>query len=364
MAPSCPVGLSGDRLLSKAVSPLPPKTNLPSPTAAQCPFIRMEPSTPDHQLDSLKESTPDQLKSLKESLMRAGIADNNGDLPSPVLPGISFSRLASRRASTFPVELNTWPITQALFEKCFPFHITFDKSLRIISMGSSLTRMFPEAVLDRDMLTKHFTLHRPMMELTYDNIVGSMYSIFVLRIKSYSISGEEVNDSNVIHFKGQMVPISRASDTSLLYLASPRVTSIEELEQQGLYLSDIPIHDVTRDLILLNRHFRVELGISKELEETKKDLQKQKIIAEEERLRADNLLHAMLPKSVAHELKKHREVSAMVFPEVTILFSDIKGFTNICNRCTPIQVVKMLNQLYTHFDGQLEKHNVYKVCYR
>ncbi len=220
--------------------------------------------------------------------------------------------------------------------------------------------MFPEAVLNRDTLTKHFEIHRPLMELTYHNIAASN-SIFILKAKNKMSNGEEVDESNVIHFKGQMVPTSRAKGASILYLASPRVTSIEELEQQGLYLSDIPIHDVTRDLILLNRHFRVELGISKELEETKKDLQKQKIIAEEERLRADDLLHAMLPKSVAYELKKHREVSAMVFPEVTILFSDIKGFTNICNRCTPIQVVKLLNQLYTHFDAQLEKHNVYKV---
>lgn len=50
------------------------------------------------------------------------------------------------------------------------------------------------------------------------------------------------------------------------------------------------------------------------------------------------------------------------FKAVTILFSDIVTFTNIAAACTPMDIVKMLNDLYRRFDAKTSDHNVYKVC--
>jgi hypothetical protein len=47
--------------------------------------------------------------------------------------------------------------------------------------------------------------------------------------------------------------ILMASREHLIYLASPYVTSIPELLQYGMRLSAMPLHDATRDLILLNQ---------------------------------------------------------------------------------------------------------------
>ncbi|GFH23412.1 guanylate cyclase domain-containing protein, partial [Haematococcus lacustris] len=46
---------------------------------------------------------------------------------------------------------------------------------------------------------------------------------------------------------------------------------------------------------------------------------------------------------------------------VTIMFTDIVGFTAFSKECTPGQVMSFLNELFSKMDGLLDKHNVYKV---
>ncbi|RUS72212.1 hypothetical protein EGW08_020026, partial [Elysia chlorotica] len=54
-------------------------------------------------------------------------------------------------------------------------------------------------------------------------------------------------------------------------------------------------------------------------------------------------------------------VEPMTVENVTMLFSDIVGFTAICSTATPLQVVDMLNSLYTHFDQYCVDIDVYKI---
>lgn len=253
-----------------------------------------------------------------------------------------------------------WPISPQLFQTCFPFHVIFDHELVVRHMGVSLQRLFPHAINEAH-LSDLFDLLRPTIQLSYAIIRNSINSLFTVATRNSPTLAESRVVQEPLQFRGQMVPTSQRENCPVLFLASPRISSIEELEQRGLYLSDIPMHDVTRDLILLNRHFRVEMRIAQELEQTKRDLEMQKAQVQEEKARADRLLHAMLPCSVAQELKDNAEASAIEYTSVSILFGDIKDFTVICNRCSPMQVVGMLNELYTLFDSLLEKHQVYKV---
>lgn len=50
-----------------------------------------------------------------------------------------------------------------------------------------------------------------------------------------------------------------------------------------------------------------------------------------------------------------------MFDSVSILFSDVVTFTEICSRITPMEVVSMLNAMYSIFDTLTEQNNVYKV---
>ncbi|WKY12616.1 hypothetical protein Q1695_003872 [Nippostrongylus brasiliensis] len=80
-----------------------------------------------------------------------------------------------------------------------------------------------------------------------------------------------------------------------------------------------------------------------------------------EKKKSDLLLLRMLPKPVAEKLKAGECVQPESYNSVTVFFSDVVSFTTLASKCTPMQVVTLLNELYTFFDETISRHDVYKV---
>jgi adenylate cyclase len=77
--------------------------------------------------------------------------------------------------------------------------------------------------------------------------------------------------------------------------------------------------------------------------------------------RADALLSNAIPASIATRLKHGEERIAETYPETTVLFADIAGFTPWANRTAPDVVVGLLEDLFTRFDGVAAECGVEKL---
>lgn len=82
---------------------------------------------------------------------------------------------------------------------------------------------------------------------------------------------------------------------------------------------------------------------------------------EAERATSERLLLNVLPPSVAQRLKQSDEVIADSFPEATVLFADIVGFTPVAQGLAPAEVVRLLDCVFARWDALAARHGVEKI---
>jgi class 3 adenylate cyclase len=92
-------------------------------------------------------------------------------------------------------------------------------------------------------------------------------------------------------------------------------------------------------------------------------LQKVKVnkILDKQKDQIEHLLLNILPKEVASELQTSGKSVPRHFDEVSVLFTDFKGFTSIADKLSPEDVVAELNECFMAFDNIMEKYNLEKI---
>jgi len=76
---------------------------------------------------------------------------------------------------------------------------------------------------------------------------------------------------------------------------------------------------------------------------------------------SDELLLNILPSTIAEELKSKGNAESKLIDEVTVLFTDFKGFTQLSEQFTPQELVAEINECFSAFDQIMTKHNVEKI---
>jgi adenylate cyclase len=91
------------------------------------------------------------------------------------------------------------------------------------------------------------------------------------------------------------------------------------------------------------------------------DLAREHRALEREQVKSERLLLNVLPEPVAARLKQEEGVIADAYPDVTVLFADIVGFTPLSGRLSAAEVVALLDRIFARWDALAASHGVEKI---
>ncbi len=101
--------------------------------------------------------------------------------------------------------------------------------------------------------------------------------------------------------------------------------------------------------------------LEKKVDDATQEIRAQKEQVEREKKRSDELLLNILPEEVAEELKEKGQADARLMDEVTVLFTDFKGFTELSEKLSPQELVSEIHACFSQFDSIMQKHGVEKI---
>jgi len=90
-------------------------------------------------------------------------------------------------------------------------------------------------------------------------------------------------------------------------------------------------------------------------------LNQEKELLEVEQMKTEKLMLNILPRPIADRLKRGEKNISGSYPDVTILFSDLVGFTKMSSQTSATDLVKLLNDLFTRFDKRADALGVEKI---
>jgi adenylate cyclase len=79
------------------------------------------------------------------------------------------------------------------------------------------------------------------------------------------------------------------------------------------------------------------------------------------RARVDDLLHSMLPHDIVTRIQAGETAIADSHGEVSIIFADLQGFTDLSRKISPSHLLKVLNNLFSTFDLEAERYGIDRI---
>lgn len=250
--------------------------------------------------------------------------------------------------------------------RLFPFCIAFNKSMLVCHVGSSARTLFRDRPLLNTRLTDTFSLRRPLLDFTWNSIETHQNVVYELEALSSGGADQrrhsEAGQTGRKLLKGQMKWIQELG--CIAFLCTPLVGSLQELEQQGLYMHDLNMYDSSREMVVAGwQHASVlEIHMERLKQKSQKIVENMKKLDQAQR-NSCKLLHKMLPVTIAKKLMDGHDplTTCQTFEAVTILFSYLVGFQEICSKGSAMDVVQVINNSFGIFDNIVDKYGLFKV---
>ena len=278
-----------------------------------------------------------------------------------------------RRPSLIGI-LSKLPLPAATTDKIFPWHVAFDRDLNIVSLGSSLADRYDSEVSERKVY-QVIRILRPteIVGFHFEDYLRCQTSDFVVKVlkdrrsrsASRDIQAHYQDDASVLkalddpfslYLKGEMTYIEELD--AMVFLGIPSINGLQQMQNLGILLNDMPIHSNGRELVF---GAAAQKATMSEAEALCKEAEELHLTLASEKRRAEELLHRILPPNIATKLARGEQAPAEIHSAVSVLFSDIVGFTKISSSVHPQFVMDLLNDLFGRFDNLCETHNVYKI---
>jgi class 3 adenylate cyclase/streptogramin lyase len=103
------------------------------------------------------------------------------------------------------------------------------------------------------------------------------------------------------------------------------------------------------------------LVLEQKVEERTAEVVAQSKEIEGQKGRIEDLLLNILPKEISDELKEKGKATARRHEQVTVVFTDMKGFTRVAEKMTPEELVGELDDCFIHFDDIIARYGIEKI---
>jgi hypothetical protein len=236
-------------------------------------------------------------------------------------------------------------ITNDKMQQIFPYHVVLDHRFIIIQAGTALSKLIGLTNLVGRSAKDIFEIRRP--------VLGTWDWAELKRFADQTFKFQTSVGRKKSQLKANFINLSTKPKRVLVTIA-PDAKNTQQLSAMGLTMSDLPMHTFQRDAIFLGEHMYSGIRSAHKLDKLSRKLVYEHNLS-------NSLLYSMLPQEVATILRAGRAFEPRHHENVTLFFSDVVGFTDMCSEMPPWDVIDMLNRLYTVMDFLAERFLLYKV---
>ncbi|CAJ1941380.1 unnamed protein product [Cylindrotheca closterium] len=335
------------------------------PLPAKCPFSGRKLKQTTIEIEETKKSTgkcpfshgQDTKTSTLEKGDESDASKGKCPFPHEHIKNDSADKTVDTADSSMASSEDSPGVSYDRMKGIFPFHVLVNNDFHIVQVGSKLPKLLQRRA--SEMMGSHINT---FLEITKP-VLGTSWNWNSMKkladqnfILSPSIAtkpkGKKVAMSDDrIKFKASMVETSRER---VMFVLSPEVSNVTELNNMGLTLSDLPLQSNQRDAVFLGEYVTQEADKAHKLDKLSRKMDAEKNLS-------NTLLHSIIPRKVADDLRRGKTVDPVFHENVTLFFSDIVGFTKICDQVEPWDIIDMMNQLYSIMDYLAAHFNLYKV---